>query len=181
MIVALFGIACVGKSTVGKIISEKLDFQFFDLDDELRAYYNDTIINIQDSCLNRRGLDDKKIVVFGSILSRCKRNKISNAVIAVSPIYYTAKYKRLLKLYNVFSIELRDSPENIANRIIYTDDDDKIIENMDIDIFSEIKDTKYFISRYKKAFSWIENKYDINGKTAAEAADDIIDLLRQYL
>lgn|GEM_PF-6747090 len=97
-----------------------------------------------------------------------------NSIIAVSPIYYTAKYKKPLKEHDVFSILLQDSPENIAKRVIYTDENDNLIENLDIDINREISDIKYFISRYKKAFSWIENRFDLCGKPVTQAADEII-------
>ena len=63
--------------------------------------------------------------------------------------------------------------------MIYTDDDDNVIENVESNIKNEIKDVRYFISRYKRAFSSIENKYDINGKTAYEAAKEIIVMIKK--
>ena len=41
----------------------------------------------------------------------------------------------------------------------------------------DIKDVKYFISRYKKAFERIELKYDINGKSAKDSAYEIIEAM----
>jgi len=68
-----------------------------------------------------------------------------------------------------------DSPENIAKRLIDTDDDDNVIENLERGLKTDIKDVRYFISRYKKAFERIEHKYNIAGKTANVAAIEIID------
>ena len=112
------------------------------------------------------------------ILGRCG----NNAVIAVSPIYYTTKYKKLFRDNKVFSILLYDSPENIANRMIDTDDDDNVIENLERNYKEDIRDIKYFISRYKNAHERIEHKYDIAGKTADAAAADLIEtIIRPYL
>ena len=43
MKVLLFGVSCVGKSTLGKLIADKLNISYFDLDDEIKAKYNTTI------------------------------------------------------------------------------------------------------------------------------------------
>ena len=175
MIVALFGITCVGKTTIGKIISDELHYEFYDLDAELKLYFKDTITNIQNSCFNQHEYDGKKIEVLKSILTRCG----NNSIIAVSPIYYTATYKKPFRTHNVFPIELRDLPENIALRMIETDDEDNLIENYVGNYKLDLRDTKYFISRYKNAFSWIETKYEINGKSALDAATDLCILVSE--
>ena len=173
MIIALFGVSCVGKTTIGKIISDELKYDFYDLDAELVSYYSDSIESIQNSCITRHEYDGKKGIVLKHILDKCA----DNTIIAVSPIYYTMSYKHLFKAKNVFSVEIQDCPENIAKRVIYTDKNNNIIENPDRNIKAEIKDTKYFISKYKRAFSNIENKYCINGKSAEEAAKEIIETI----
>ena len=172
MIIAFFGIVCVGKTTIGKIVADKLHYDFYDLDKEMKIYYNDTILNIQKGCFGD-ALDTKKVLVLKDILTRCSRNTI----ISMSSIYYTVKYKLMFKNYKVFSILLQDSPENIARRMIDTDDYDNVIENPVRDFKTDIKDVKYFISRYKKAFERIENKYAIAGKSADVAAIDIIETI----
>ena len=116
MIIAFFGVTCVGKTTIGRIVANELQYGFFDVDDEMKLFYNDTIENIQRGCFGD-GYDEKKGRVLKDILGRCGEN----AIIAMSPIYYTTKYKTMFKNYGVLSIVLEDSPENIANRIIYTD------------------------------------------------------------
>ena len=50
----------------------------------------------------------------------------------------------------------------------------KSSNNLETDRNQEIKDVKYFISRYKKAYSKIQCHYYINGKSALEAANEII-------
>ena len=172
MIIAFFGVTCVGKTTIGRIVADFMQYSFYDLDTEMKQFYNDTIENIQRGCFGD-AYDSKKALVLKSILDKCH----DNMVIAMSPIYYTTKYKLMFKKANVLSIVLHDSPENIANRLVYTDEKDIVIENPKHNRKAEISDIKYFISRYKNAFSRIEHKYDIAGKTAIEAADEIIETI----
>jgi len=170
MIVALFGVICVGKTTIGRIISERLGFKFFDLDAEIKSFYDDTLTNIYSDCICRNAIDKKKAVVLKNVLNRCGEK----AIIAISPIYYTMEYKHMFIHRGVLSIVLQDTPENIADRMVDTDDNDIIIENRESDRKEDIKDIKYFISRYKSAYRKIPCHYHINGKSASEAADDII-------
>ena len=172
MIIAFFGITCVGKTTVGKKVADELRYSFFDLDAEMKSFYNDTITNIQRDCFGD-ALDTKKAFVLKDILHRCG----DNSVIAMSPIYYTVKYKLLFKSYNVFSILLQDSPENIVKRLVYTDDEDNVLENPERNFKEELKDIRHFITRYKRAFERIENKYDIAGKSADIAAIEIVETI----
>ena len=172
MIIAFFGITCVGKTTIGKIVANELQYDFFDLDAEMKSYYNDTILGIQRGCFGD-ALDAKKATVLKYILSGCG----DRAVIAMSSIYYTVKYKLMFRNNKVFSILLQDSPENIVKRMVYTDDLDIVIKNPERDYKAELKDIRYFISRYKKAFDRIEHKYDIAGNTADAAANEIIETI----
>jgi shikimate kinase len=169
MIVAFFGVTCVGKTTIGHYVAEELGYSFFDLDEEMKLYYNDTITNIQKGCIGD-ALDTKKGTVLKSILDRCG----DNVVIAMSPIYYTTKYRKALRDKNVLSIVLQDSPENIADRLIDTDENDRVIESPNRNRKEDIRDIKFYISRYKKAFERIESHYDVNGKNPVVAAHEII-------
>ena len=92
MIIAIFGVACVGKSTIGKLIADELLYEFYDLDMEMKRFYNDTILNIQRGCF-ADAYDSKKALVLKDILSKCGKD----TVIAMSPIYYTIKYKKLFR------------------------------------------------------------------------------------
>ena len=39
MNILIFGISNVGKSSIGKRIAEKLQYEFIDIDDEIKKYY----------------------------------------------------------------------------------------------------------------------------------------------
>jgi shikimate kinase len=170
MIFAFFGVTCVGKTTIGEIIAESLGYEFYDLDAEIKLFYNDTLTNIYKDCMIKHDIDKKKAAVLQSILNKCS----DNAIIAISPIYYTQMYKLMFTKKAVFSIVLEDTPENIADRMIYTDDNDVIIENQESDRKEVIRDIRYFISHYKNAYNKIQCHYQLNGKSAAEAAEGII-------
>ena len=51
MIIYLVGISCVGKTTIGRLLAEKMNYSFYDLDDEIEKYYQKPIERIQDECL----------------------------------------------------------------------------------------------------------------------------------
>ena len=44
MIILLFGISNVGKTTVGKLLAKRLNYQFYDMDEEICKYYHTTNI-----------------------------------------------------------------------------------------------------------------------------------------
>lgn len=46
-IILLFGISNVGKTTVGELLSKKMKYTFFDLDEEIKKYYNTTLEEFQ--------------------------------------------------------------------------------------------------------------------------------------
>lgn len=53
MNIMLFGISCVGKTTVGKIMAEKLGYQFYDMDEETKKFYNCTLEDFVNAPYNR--------------------------------------------------------------------------------------------------------------------------------
>jgi shikimate kinase len=43
MTIFIVGVSCVGKTAVGKELSELLDYHFFDLDDEIENFFSTPI------------------------------------------------------------------------------------------------------------------------------------------
>ncbi len=70
MIIYLIGISCVGKTTIGKMLAEKIGFSFFDLDEEIQNYYEKPIERIQDECLTMNGYREKASVVLDKLFSK---------------------------------------------------------------------------------------------------------------
>lgn len=175
MNILLFGVSNVGKTTIGKIMAEKLNYVFYDIDDEVKKYYGYRNINEfikENSYVAER---DQKRSYMIELLTKKEENK----VIAVPPIYYTRYYSiRLSKIPEaVIKIEIQDTPENIFSRLIFTDENDQKYFDDEYKKQHEkeyIKTIKKDITGYKAAFSKIENKIDISGRNAESAADYII-------
>ena len=55
MIIYFVGISCVGKTTIGKMLADKISYKFFDLDMEIEKYYGKPIERIQDECFSMNG------------------------------------------------------------------------------------------------------------------------------
>ena len=43
MNVLLFGVSCVGKTTTGRLLAKKVNYDFYDIDEEIRIRLNTTI------------------------------------------------------------------------------------------------------------------------------------------
>ena len=176
-IYALFGVTCVGKSTIGSLLSDRLGCNFYDMDEEIKRYYGDTLNNIYADCMYPRDKDEKKAKMFSHMLALC-REKGRDAVIAVSPMYHYVTFRNLITQYKVIAIELQDTAENIAKRMIDTDDNDELIEESPYSNRENLSDARYFITRYKKTFAHFPTKYRIDGKTAQQAAVEMEELIR---
>lgn len=173
MTILLFGVSNVGKSTVGKLMARKLNFDFYDLDDEIKIKYNITL---------------EKFVSTGSLQERDKKRcrllrslakKSGNKVIAVTPLSYAGAIVPIINSPEVFSIELTDTPENIFARLVFSDENDIIYR--DDDYKNARKD--HYLAEIQEDLAWygfvyqnITNKFFINGKTAAKVTEEIIHL-----
>ncbi|MGD8649454.1 MAG: shikimate kinase [Desulfobacterales bacterium] len=49
MRIFLTGVACVGKTTIGKKIGELLGVRFFDLDNEIERFFDTSLERLQES------------------------------------------------------------------------------------------------------------------------------------
>ena len=63
MKILLVGVACVGKTTIGERLAERLDYPFFDLDEEVEKFYGTSIERLQKRWNTwpplRKGTDDR--------------------------------------------------------------------------------------------------------------------------
>ena len=120
MKILLFGMSCVGKTTTGKLLSEKLGWSFYDLDDEVKRRKGTTIENFVKSAPLRER--DK---VRGEIIREIL-NEDENLVLAVSPISYPESFSDALGADGIILIELWDTPYHIFQRLVFSDEDDNI-------------------------------------------------------
>jgi shikimate kinase len=156
MIIYLVGVSCVGKTTIGTMLSDILGFPFFDMDEEIEKYYQKSIERIQDECLTMNGFREKASIVLDYVLS-----KNDNSIISGTPsglkYSYLQIYKKHARKREIVSIHIKDKPENILSRLTFYDKDSKPIKiNLDESIKKKylrkiIVDFNYFKDSYKRA------------------------------
>lgn len=174
MDILLFGVSNVGKTTVGRILAEKLGIEFYDLDDEIKKYYGITLEEFVNTGTVKEQ-DKKRGGMIGKLLQ-----KESDKIVAVCPMSYSIYFKEYINRDNVLAIELRDTPENIFDRLVFSDEDDYVYTD---DEYKEahkeyyMRDIREDIEWYGESYADIINKYDINNKNPEEVADSII---REY-
>lgn len=179
MKILLFGISNVGKTTIGKILSKKMKYKFDDLDDEIKRWYG-TIDKFQAEYPYYYERHKKR----GEILKDIVNKYDDNVVIAVSILSYSKLFNRLIEDENILAIQLEDDPENILKRLVYADENDvvhKLEIKDDIERKYYLKDIKKDITFYKRVYIKIENKFNINGRNAEEAADKLLSYINAIL
>lgn len=174
MKILLFGISCVGKSTVGKILSEKIKYDFYDMDEETSKYCDMSIEEFIEKYKSKTFRDE----IREDILYNLIENNESNIVVAMTPMLYSDYINSVITYDDIIAVELQDTVENILERLIFTDEQGRIYPDNDEyknkykkHYFNEIKEDIEF---YKSSFIEIENKLLINGKKANEVANLII-------
>ena len=156
MIIYLVGMACVGKTTIGRMLAEEIGFTFFDLDAMTEEFYQKPIERIHDECLTIYGYTQKASIVLDSIFSKNIDSVVSGtpAGLQFSCLHV---YKRHKKDKALYSIHLYDSFENVLNRLTFYDKDSQPIsepmnEAKRKGYLREIRaDYRYFESSYKRA------------------------------
>ena len=100
MNILLFGVPNVGKTTTGKLLADRLGYDFHDIDEEIKQRYNITIEEfVGIGTIEER--DEKR----GRIICELVKRK-NNKVVSVTSISYPDYFKEILKRDDVLAIEL---------------------------------------------------------------------------
>ena len=113
----IWGVSNIGKTTIGKELSAKLNCKFYDVDEEIIDIYG-SIDNFQAIFPNDYDRFDEKEELMMNIIE----SENNDFVMAVSPIYSASVVEELLDT-DTISIEIVDTPEAIYNRLILEGDD----------------------------------------------------------
>lgn len=173
MNILLFGVSNVGKSTVGALLAHKLNFDFYDLDDEIKKKYCISLEKfVSTGTLQER--DKKRCRLLRSIVKRP-----GNKVIAVTPLSYASAIIPIINSPEVISIELTDTPENIFARLVFSDENDIIYTDDDY----KDQHKEHYLNEILEDLAWygsvyqnIPNKFFVNGKTPTEVTNEILQL-----
>ncbi|MCD8011732.1 MAG: hypothetical protein LUG99_00875 [Lachnospiraceae bacterium] len=172
--ILLFGVSNVGKTTIGSKLANKTGFSFYDLDEEVKKYYQVTLeqfVNTGDL----RSRDKKRGIVLCEIM---KQNV--NKVVAVTPMSYADYFFNYLRRDDVIAIELLDTAENIFDRLVFSDENDVIYRD---DNYKSkyrqhyLKEIKEDIAWYSAVYRNVQNKFYINNDQPEVAVDR---LMKEY-
>lgn len=173
MKILLFGVSNVGKTTTGKLLTERLGFKFYDLDEELKSYLGMTLEEFVHTS-DLRWRDQKR----GSIIKKIIGLE-EDIVFAITPISYTGNFKTRIIADDILLIELYDTPENIFSRLVFSDGDDNVY--IDDDYKEEHKD--YYLKEIQADLEWygriyaeigIHNRIFMNNDLPGKVVDRII-------
>lgn len=173
--VLLFGVSCVGKTTVGKGLSQALGWRFFDVDDDIIRQCQCTIQEFVDSysCPARNEVRRK------IILKRLAEPY--NTIIAVSSMHHRSYIEDIILRDDVLAIHLVDSPQNIFNRLVFTDDNDQLIEDSESYKLKHkrhyLKEIREDIEFFSAIYSVIPTVYNVNGKTPDRVVAELVTIV----
>ena len=120
MIIYLVGISCVGKTTIGKLLADRFDYEFYDLDEQIEEYFERPIEFIQNDFLTTNGYREKTSIVLNKILNNDSHMVIASTASGLRD-HYLRLYKTIQKKKEIISIHLTDKAENILNRLTFYD------------------------------------------------------------
>lgn len=169
MRVFLTGVGCVGKTTVGRELAKLLGLAFFDLDEEVEAFFGTSIERLQNSFLTIHSFRDKAAEALVYLLARPESQQ---SVIALPPSGLMGGYLRVIKRSSGITVALTDKPENILRRITFYDRDSRLIKK---DLTAEekrqyLKEIKKDITYFKKTYERADLQVDIADLGPGDAA-----------
>src|SRR5215469_9710699 len=165
----LTGVSCVGKTTIGEQLAGLLEYRFFDLDVETERFFETSIGRLRNRHLTSH---DFRIVASQALKHVLSREDSCNCVIALPPSGLLGAYWKVVnKTRDAIIIVLRDTAENILDRIKFYDIDSRPVPMHLTDrekglYLCEIKqDIAYFSRSFRRA----DLSVDIAGRSLDEA------------
>lgn len=174
MKILLFGVSNVGKTTIGKLLAEKLGFTFWDLDEEVKKFLGVSLEEFVHTG-DLRWRDQLR----GKIIKRII-NSEENLVAAITPISYSDNFKNRIAADDILSIELYDTIENIFSRLVFSDEND----NVYVDNVYKNAHKNYYMEEIQADLEWygevnakigIKNRVFINNDSLEKVTDRIIE------
>jgi shikimate kinase len=147
----LTGVACVGKTTIGRKAADLMGLAFFDLDDEVETFFDTSIERLQSRFLTMHSYRNEAAKALLHVLERPESR---HSVIALPPSGLMGGYLRALKRSDGVIVALRDEPENILERITFYDIDSNLVERC-----LTADEKRAYLREIKKDMTYFERTY----------------------
>lgn len=163
--ITLIGMMGSGKTTIGKILSEKTGFSAIDLDDFIENKENESISEI----FKTKGEQYFRAVEANTIKELTQTT--SSQILSLGGGAFENVQTRELLLNNSVVIYLETTPVEILNRIQKTNNRPLLKNNMTIEKINEI------ITKRKDNYNLAHHKILTDGKTPSKIAEEILGAL----
>lgn len=162
--VYLLGFMGAGKTTVGKILSERLGWPFLDLDEEIEEGVGMPIPAI----FRKRGEASFRQLEL-KYLDRASRSNESVVVACGGGLPLSARNRRMMERTGL-SVYLSISPETAIKRVG---------EDPHRPLFEDPAQVRALWERRQSAYDEIPNSVDADNKSLDEVVDAVLDLIEQ--
>jgi shikimate kinase len=162
----------VGKTTIGAELAALMQVPFFDLDQEVEAFFQTSIGRLQARYRTMNRYRGQACRVLKLLLAR---SDAQNCVIALPPSGLMVPYLPVVQESHASVVVIADDPIHILSRIAFLDNESRPIERVlsrqEREYYLEDikRDMRYFARSYSKAHVTV----DIHGSCPAEAAQRI--------
>jgi len=172
MRIFITGVGCVGKTTIGSILSSRLGYCFFDLDEEVERFFGTSIERLQNKFLTIHSYRNEAAKALIHILAQANSR---DCVIALPPSGLMGGFLRVVKKAAEISVVLTDTPENILNRITFYDIDSRLIKKRltQKERRLYLREIKKDITYFRKTYDRADMQVDIFGLDAEESAEKV--------
>jgi shikimate kinase len=182
MRIFLTGVSCIGKTTLGKILAERLMYPFFNLDTETELYFGKSIERLRSRYLTGHSFRyEVGAVVLNDIIF--KRDS-SDSVISLPPSGLMDAYMRAIrKAAGCLVVAITDTPENILKRITFYDIDSRPIQRElnDREATYQLKEIKKDMTYFGKTYKRAHLVVDIAGQSIEDSVSTIKDTIQSYV
>ncbi len=172
MRIFLTGISCVGKTTIGSMLSSRLGYCFFDLDEEIERFFGTSIERLQNKFLTTHSYRNEAAKALVHILAQPNSQ---DCVIALPPSGLMGGFLSVVKKVAGTSVVLTDAPENILNRITFYDIDSRLIKKRLTQKEKQLylREIKKDITYFRKTYDRADMQVDIYGLDAEKSAEKV--------
>lgn len=181
--VLFFGSSNIGKSVTGERLAKRLSWDYEDIDERLRTdYHIRPAVFIRNYSRPQR--DEIRTKLVRERIEQARKEQ-KPVVIAVPPITYMHGMDEILKADDVFAADLIDREENIFDRLVFTDDDDRPLPDADAYkmkhrtyYMHEIReDQKFFHEIYEEVMP----TFDMDGRNPEQVVDYFLTLFGEQI